>query len=139
LWNGIAACARRAKRSCERYPTPLPCFLEVLILHDFKSLSPEVLILQGFKSLFREVLILVGFKSRTISKIEKTAKFLEVLILNDLVSGVKLLIVLSLVQKTRWVGHVFHRVRGEDVRLLNTREGSTENTYVSTYIYEVFE
>jgi hypothetical protein len=24
-------------------PTPLPCFLEVLILRDFKSFAPEVL------------------------------------------------------------------------------------------------
>jgi hypothetical protein len=51
------------------YPTPLPCFLEVLILKDFKSLSPEVLILRDFKSLFPEVLILVGFKSIRLSEI----------------------------------------------------------------------
>jgi hypothetical protein len=43
-------------------PTPLPPFLEVLILKDFKSLCPEVLILGDFKSLFPEVLILVDFK-----------------------------------------------------------------------------
>jgi hypothetical protein len=42
--------------------TPLPCFLEVLILRDFKSFAPEVLILGDFKSLFPEVLILVDFK-----------------------------------------------------------------------------
>jgi hypothetical protein len=44
-------------------PSPLPCFLEVLILNDFKSFEPEVLILIDFKSLFPEVLILVGLKS----------------------------------------------------------------------------
>jgi hypothetical protein len=43
-------------------PPPLPCFLEVLILRDFKSFAPEVLILGDFKSLFPEVLILVDFK-----------------------------------------------------------------------------
>jgi hypothetical protein len=47
---------------------PLPPFLEVLILHDFKSFEPEVLILGDFKSLFPEVLILVDFKSRLMSE-----------------------------------------------------------------------
>jgi len=65
-------------------PSPLPCFLEVLILRDFKSLCPEVLILRGFKSLFLEVLILVGLKSFGMRVIQKIAKFLEVLILEEL-------------------------------------------------------
>jgi hypothetical protein len=66
---------------------PLPCFLEVLILHDFKSLSPEVLILRGFKCLFLEVLILVGLKSFIMSKMWDFEKILEVLILGELSKG----------------------------------------------------
>ena len=66
------------------YATPLPCFLEVLILHDFKSLSPEVLILGDFKSLFPEVLILVDFKCRRMSEMWESEIFLEVLILSKL-------------------------------------------------------
>jgi hypothetical protein len=58
--------------------------LEVLILHDFKSLSPEVLILGDFKSLFPEVLILVDFKSLLIREMQKIEIFLEVLILEGL-------------------------------------------------------
>jgi hypothetical protein len=58
--------------------------LEVLILEDFKSFAPEVLILGDFKSLFPEVLILVGFKAFFMSEIQKNAKILEVLILEDL-------------------------------------------------------
>jgi hypothetical protein len=65
-------------------PHPLPCFLEVLILRDFKSLSPEVLILRGFKCLFPEVLIPVGLKSRRMNEMEKSSEFLEVLILEEL-------------------------------------------------------
>jgi hypothetical protein len=42
---------------------PPGCFLEVLILKDFKSLFPEVLILRDFKSFAPEVLILVDFKA----------------------------------------------------------------------------
>jgi hypothetical protein len=38
-------------------PTP-GCFLEVLILKDFKSLSPELVILKGLKLRFSELLIL---------------------------------------------------------------------------------
>src|SRR5580658_3433197 len=60
-------------------PTPLPCFLEVLILNDFKSFEPEVLILRDFKSLFPEVLILVGLKGLRMSGLQKIANFLEVL------------------------------------------------------------
>jgi len=56
----------------------------VLILKDFKSFEPEVLILIDFKSLFPEVLILVEFKSLRMSEIQKGAKILEVLILEDL-------------------------------------------------------
>ena len=48
------------------------------------SLSPEVLILRDFKSLFPEVLILVGFKAFFMSEIQKNARILEVLILEDL-------------------------------------------------------
>ncbi|MGB6545255.1 MAG: hypothetical protein WBE97_06480 [Candidatus Acidiferrales bacterium] len=59
---------------------PLPCFLEVLILRDFKSFEPEVLITGDFKSLFPEVLILVGLKSLAINGIGGNEKFLEVLI-----------------------------------------------------------
>jgi hypothetical protein len=66
---------------------PLPCFLEVLILHDFKSLSPEVLILRDFKCLFLEVLILVGLKSFIMSEMWDFAKILEVLILGGLREG----------------------------------------------------
>jgi hypothetical protein len=65
-------------------PTPLPCFLEVLILRDFKSFEPEVLILIDFKSLFPEVLILVDFKSILMSEMGKSEKILEVLILEEL-------------------------------------------------------
>jgi hypothetical protein len=50
--------------------SPLPCFLEVLILNDFKSFEPEVLILMDFKSLFPEVLILVGFKTLRIRRMQ---------------------------------------------------------------------
>jgi hypothetical protein len=56
----------------------------VLILNDFKSLEPEVLILMDFKSLFPEVLILVGLKSFRMSSLQKSAKFLEVLIMEGL-------------------------------------------------------
>jgi len=60
---------------------PLPCFLEVLILKDFKSFAPEVLILVGLKYLrirkmrgfceILEVLILVDFKFTGINRSEK--------------------------------------------------------------------
>jgi hypothetical protein len=66
---------------------PLPCFLEVLILRDFKSLSPEVLILRDFKCLFLEVLILVGLKSFIMSEMWDFEKILEVLILGELREG----------------------------------------------------
>ena len=65
-------------------PSPLPCFLEVLILHDFKSFEPEVLILGDFKSLFPEVLILVDFKPWLIRELQKIENFLEVLILEGI-------------------------------------------------------
>jgi hypothetical protein len=63
---------------------PLPCFLELLILKDFKSFEPEVLILGYFKSLFPEVLILLGFKRLLMSKLQKIENFPEVLILEVL-------------------------------------------------------
>jgi hypothetical protein len=55
-------------RVFSRHPSPLRCFLEVLILNDFKSFEPEVLILMDFKSLFPEVLILVELKSLLINE-----------------------------------------------------------------------
>jgi hypothetical protein len=64
--------------------TPLPCFLEVLILRDFKSFAPEVLILGDFKSLFPEVLILVGLKLLRMSEMRKSEIILEVLNLEEL-------------------------------------------------------
>jgi hypothetical protein len=70
------------------HPSPLRCFLEVLILRDFKSFEPEVLILQDFKSLFPEVLILVKLKSLQINEMREIEKFSEVLIPEEL-SGVK--------------------------------------------------
>jgi hypothetical protein len=82
-----------------RTPSPLPCFLEVLILKDFKSLSPEVLILIDFKSFAPEVLILVGLKSFIMREMQKPAKILEVLIPADLVKLPKLLILLALEAK----------------------------------------
>jgi hypothetical protein len=65
----------------EVYPSPLPCFLEVLILEGLQRDFSEVLILEGLKS-FRmstmqgvlEVLILKGLKN----------DFSEVLILEEL-------------------------------------------------------
>jgi hypothetical protein len=65
-------------------PTPLRCFLEVLILRDFKSLFPEVLIPGDFKSFAPEVLILVKFKSLRMSGLQKSGKIVEVLILEVL-------------------------------------------------------
>jgi hypothetical protein len=44
-------------------PSPLPCFLEVLIIKDFKSFVLEVLIIKEFKSFVSEVLIIGGLKS----------------------------------------------------------------------------
>ena len=67
-----------------REPPPLPCFLEVLILKDFKSFEPEVLILIDFKSLFSEVLILVGLKPLRINEMREIGNFSEVLILDEL-------------------------------------------------------
>jgi hypothetical protein len=69
-------------------PSPLPCFLEVLILIDFKSFEPEVLILIDFKSLFPEVLILVELKPWRINEMREIGNILEVLILGEL-SGAK--------------------------------------------------
>jgi hypothetical protein len=60
---------------------PLPVFLEVLILKDFKSLFPEVLILGDFKSLCPEVLILKYFNSLNMRNIGRNREILEVLIL----------------------------------------------------------
>jgi hypothetical protein len=69
-------------------PSPLPCFLEVLILNDFKFFEPEVLILMDFKSLFPEVLILVELKSLLINEMREVEDILEVLIPGEL-SGAK--------------------------------------------------
>jgi hypothetical protein len=57
-------------------PTPLSCFLEVLILKDFKSLFPEVLIPIDFKSFAPEVLILVGLKSFGVNEMRGFLKIL---------------------------------------------------------------
>src|ERR1700728_3210166 len=65
-------------------PNPLPCFLEVLILRDFKSFEPEVLILRDFKSLFPEVLIPEDFKSMSANEIGETVKLSELLILHGM-------------------------------------------------------
>jgi hypothetical protein len=65
-------------------PSPLRCFLEVLILNDFKSFEPEVLILRDFKSLFPEVLITEGLKDLRMSGLRESENFLEVLILDEL-------------------------------------------------------
>jgi hypothetical protein len=45
------------------YPPTPGCFLEVLILNDFKSLSPEMVILKGLKYDFSELLILKGLRT----------------------------------------------------------------------------
>jgi len=74
--------------------TALPCFLEVLILKDFKSFEPEVLILIDFKSLFPEVLILVALKSTRINKMQKLENFLEVLIPGGLQGGIAEVLIL---------------------------------------------
>jgi hypothetical protein len=63
---------------------PLPCFLEVLILNDFKSFVLEVLIAKDFKSFISEVLILVDLKSLRMSEMREVEKFSEVLILEEL-------------------------------------------------------
>jgi hypothetical protein len=48
---------------CDTPPTP-GCFLEVLILNDFKSLSPELVILLGLKWRFSELVILKGLRAK---------------------------------------------------------------------------
>ena len=65
-------------------PPPLPCFLEVLILNDFKSFVLEVLIIKDFKSLFPEVLILGELKALRMSEMREVEKFPELLILEEL-------------------------------------------------------
>ena len=76
--RGLSLLGRRLRR------LPLPCFLEVLILKDFKSFEPEVLIPGDFKSLFPEVLILVGLKPLRINEMREIGNFSEVLILDEL-------------------------------------------------------
>jgi hypothetical protein len=95
--NGWRRTSSKARTRQTLFHTPLPRFLEVLILRDFKSLFPEVLILHDFKSLSPEVLILVGLKWRVISGMQNLDGILEVLILEDLGICVKVLIVWSLV------------------------------------------
>jgi hypothetical protein len=73
-----------SNRHPARPPPPPGCFLEVLILKDFKSFVPEVLILIDFKSLFSEVLISVDFKPLRMNEIEKTENLSELLILERL-------------------------------------------------------
>jgi len=45
-------------------PLPPGCFLEVLILNDFKSLSPELVILLGLKWRFSELVILKELRAK---------------------------------------------------------------------------
>jgi hypothetical protein len=71
----------------------------VLILKDLKSSFPEVLILIDFKSFASEVLNLVGLKSFIMRELQKSPKFLEVLILEDLAKSLKVLILLALGEK----------------------------------------
>jgi len=66
--NGWRRTSSKARTRQTLFHTPLPRFLEVLILRDFKSLFPEVLILLDFKPLFPEVLILVDFKFMRMSE-----------------------------------------------------------------------
>jgi hypothetical protein len=47
-----------------RYPPTPGCFLEVLILNDFKSLSPELVILKGLKWHFSELVILKELRAK---------------------------------------------------------------------------
>jgi hypothetical protein len=103
---------RRKIRCTPRWGYPLPCFLEVLILRDFKSFEPEVLILRGFKSLFPEVLILVGFKYMGMSEMWESEIFLEVLILEGLRDFHNTLIPRGLRSKTPEMGRPFERDRG---------------------------
>src|ERR1700691_4534119 len=82
---GEAECAGKSEVRLRRKSTAPPwCFLEVLILNDFKSLFPEVLILRDFKSFAPEVLILVGLKLFVFSEIRELREILEVLILGEL-------------------------------------------------------
>jgi hypothetical protein len=70
-----------------RARAPLWVFLEVLILKNFKSFKPEVLNLNDFKSLFPEVLILVDLKLFIIREMRGIEKFLEVLMVGDLLGA----------------------------------------------------
>jgi hypothetical protein len=87
--SGVPESDLSRRKNCDfgangNHPSPLPCFWEVLILHDFKSLFPEVLIPVDFKSFAPEVLILVGLNSCGMREIQKRTKISEVLILQDL-------------------------------------------------------
>jgi hypothetical protein len=82
--SGIPASFKQRSCPVGVFHRPVPGFLEVLILRDFKSFEPEVLILGDFKSLFLEVLILVEFKRLLMSEMQKIEEFLEVLILGRL-------------------------------------------------------
>jgi hypothetical protein len=46
------------------YPPTPGCFSEVLILNDFKSLSPELVILLGLKWRFSELVILKELRAK---------------------------------------------------------------------------
>jgi hypothetical protein len=102
-------------------PSPIRCFLEVLILNDFKSFEPEVLILMDFKSFFSEVLILDGLKSLIMSTLEEFAFFLEVLIPG------------SLRPKTTRNGAI-SEVAGATLRMRFTLQHSIGNAYASIHI-----
>lgn len=61
--SGTLRIAATAGSSCALTTPPPPrCFLEVLILRDFKSFAPELVILKGLKRRFAEVLILEGLR-----------------------------------------------------------------------------
>jgi hypothetical protein len=114
---------------------PLPCFLEVLILRDFKSFAPEVLILGDFKSLFPEVLILVELKSTRMKRIREVGKFSEVLILGNL-KGAKCAngwILMGEIVNGRAgrASRAAGRFNDEGVRSRDTRDGSTNGNIMS--------
>jgi hypothetical protein len=61
--SGRGSAQWRERRIVDGYPPTPGCFLEVLILLDFKSFAPELVILMGLKCDFSEVLILEGLDS----------------------------------------------------------------------------
>jgi hypothetical protein len=111
---------------------PLPCFLEVLILKDFKSLCPEVLIPGDFKSFAPEVLILVGLKSIGMTKMRGKCA-----ILGSVDSGKVTTAFLRSVDSGR-VGRGKERVISMMCSAY-TKNSSTKRTYASSVIDGLFE